>query len=168
MAPKQDVHLNASVIEPGTDPAWANAAIDAFASIGDSNQASTLFTAGRYREAIEMHKKVLATKVRAHGDESVPVALTYNAMGESYLKMGSLVEAEEVFLKALHVRDDKAFGGLGLGPRNDAAATRDNIGQLREAQGRFEEARNIRLKGVDKGEMMCGSYQVLLTVSLTV
>ncbi|TRX89626.1 hypothetical protein FHL15_009535 [Xylaria flabelliformis] len=46
------------------------------------------------------------------------------------------------------------------GPDLDAAATRENIGALREAQGRFEDARDVRLRGAEKGHMLCSNEHV--------
>lgn len=46
--------------------------------------------------------------------------------------------------------------------RFDAAVTREYVGQLREAQGEFASAREVRRRGVRKGEMACGSNKVLL------
>ena len=46
--------------------------------------------------------------------------------------------------------------------RFDAAVTRENVGQLREAQGQFVEAREVRRRGVKKGHMACGWYKVQL------
>ncbi|KAI1098200.1 hypothetical protein F4804DRAFT_338460, partial [Jackrogersella minutella] len=59
--------------------------------------------------------------------------------------------ANKALQKALTIREEH-------GPSLDIAATRDNIGALREAQGRFEEAKEIRLKGEAKDMIMCGYY----------
>ena len=71
-----------------------------------------------------------------------------------------LDEADEALSQALKVRDHMEFGGLELGPRLDAADTRDLMGQLREAQGRWEDAKSVRRSGAEKGETMCGSLKV--------
>lgn len=141
---------NITAFPPGTNP---NGLLEA---IQKNNAASLATQAGRHDEAIALHREALAAKVRDHGDESVHAALSFNSLGESYLAVGRLREAGECFAKALRVRDDVAFGGLGLGPRNDAAAGRDNMGRVLEARGDFEAAREIRLKGADKGHTMCG------------
>ena len=69
-------------------------------------------------------------------------------------------ESEEALRKSLHVRDNEELGGLGEGPRQDAAATRDNLAQVFEAQGKMDQAREMRMKGAANGETMCGSYEV--------
>ncbi|KAK3329185.1 hypothetical protein B0H66DRAFT_596784 [Apodospora peruviana] len=106
------------------------------------NNANAASERGDYPRAIELFERSLELKPTAYGADS-------------------LDRAEEVLQKALHVRNDVAFGGLGLGPRNDAAATRDNLGQLYEARSRFEDARAIRLKGATRGETMCGNYNCM-------
>jgi hypothetical protein len=58
------------------------------------------------------------------------------------------------------VRDNTEFGGMGLGPRHDAAGRRDNIARMLEAKCNFVKAREMRLKGPAKEEIMCGSYPV--------
>ncbi|ROW01426.1 hypothetical protein VPNG_07603 [Cytospora leucostoma] len=147
-------HLNFTVLGPGSDPM---ALLDA---IGKNNAANEAKAAGRYEEAIALHKQALEAKIEAHGVESIHSALSFNALGESYLAAGKLDEAEKCLEKALKVRDDVAFGGLGVGPRNDAAASRDNMARVLEARGDFGGAREIRLKGADKGHTMCGKSKL--------
>lgn len=45
---------------------------------------------------------------------------------------------------------------MEAGPRQDAAATRDNMARVLEARGDFAGAREIRLKGADEGRTLCG------------
>ena len=125
-----------------------------------SNAAASAAEAGQHIRAIALHKKALAIKLRVYGEESVQAAVSFNSMGESYIKAGRLDDAEEVLQKALYVRDSKVWGGLEMGPREDAAATRDNLAQVLEARGRFDEARALRLKGAERGETMCGNVDV--------
>ncbi|KAF3057263.1 hypothetical protein GL218_06087 [Daldinia childiae] len=135
-----------------TDPsfdreAWMVATID---GVNYSNQACAAMKEGRFEESIELHKKALACKLRFHPPDSIQAAISYNGMGEAMLRTGKLQEADEAFHKALPIRE-------AGGPVLDAAVTRDNIGQLREMQGRFAEAREIRIRG--SGEhMVCGYY----------
>jgi len=131
-----------------------------------SNAAASAAEAGQHIRAIALHKKALAIKLRVYGEESVQAAVSFNSMGESYIKAGRLDDAEEVLQKALYVRDSKVWGGLEMGPREDAAATRDNLAQVLEARGRFDEARALRLKGAERGETMCGNVDVSLRFSL--
>ncbi|KDQ12449.1 hypothetical protein BOTBODRAFT_416420 [Botryobasidium botryosum FD-172 SS1] len=72
------------------------------------------------------------------------MAITFNELSEDLLQLGKLDEAEKMLGKALRVRDDTSFGGMGAGPRMDAAVTRENFAQLREAQGRLADAKEIQ------------------------
>ncbi|KAI2776624.1 hypothetical protein F4815DRAFT_483717 [Daldinia loculata] len=135
-----------------TDPAFNLEAYMA-ATIGGvdySNEACAAMKAGRFEESIALHQKALEHKLRFHPEASIQAAISYNGMGEAMLRAGKLQEADEAFHKALPVRE-------GAGPVLDAAVTRDNIGQLREAQGRFAEAREIRIRGSGQ-QMVCGYY----------
>lgn len=51
---------------------------------------------------------------------------------------------------------------MELGPRNDAAATRDNMARVLEARGDFMGAREMRLKGADQGHTMLRMCEYLL------
>jgi hypothetical protein len=53
---------------------------------------------------------------------------------------------------------------MEIGPRNDAAASRDNMARVLEARDNFPAAREMRLKGVDKGHMMCGCDDVSVSL----
>ncbi|OTA79905.1 hypothetical protein M434DRAFT_381562 [Hypoxylon sp. CO27-5] len=116
-----------------------------------SNDGEQAMRAGRFDEAISLHRQALALKLRAYPEFSIQAGISYNGLGEALLRAGRLDEADECFQKALAVREAK-------GPAQDLAATRDDIGALREAQGRFEDAREIRLKGAEKKQMLCGNY----------
>ena len=153
-----EAFTNITGISPDADPSEIMAMMAANTdAVQYSNQALQASNRGDYSTAIELHQKALKMKVDAFGTESVQAAITYNGLGENYLKMGHLDAAESAFEKALRVRDT-----LGMGPANDAAATRDNMGQLYEAKGPeyFEKAREIRLKGAANGQTMCGNENV--------
>jgi len=127
-------------------------------AVNYSNQAVAASQAGDYARAVHLHRQALVIKLQAFGEEAVQTAISFNGLGEDLLQLGQLDEAEEMLGKALHVRDDTAFGGLGAGPRMDAAVTRENVAQLREAQGRLADAKEMRLRGKGKGEICCGHY----------
>ncbi|KAH8897213.1 hypothetical protein GQ53DRAFT_803267 [Thozetella sp. PMI_491] len=149
-------HLAA--IDNETDRALASKLILAnTVAVDKNNQAGRISREGWYDEASHLYKEALELKVSAYGLMSVQAAITLNAMGENYLRAKELRLAETSLRSALQIRDDRAFGGLELGPRCDAAVTRDNLGQLFEEQGLFPEARDIRRKGAPKGETMCGN-----------
>jgi hypothetical protein len=81
-------------------------------------------------------------------------------LGEACLSAGRLDDADHALTRALKIREATAAGGLGLGPRLDAAATRDNLAALREAQGRFDDAKALRLMGREEKEILCGFSEV--------
>ncbi|KAI1376903.1 hypothetical protein F4677DRAFT_459641 [Hypoxylon crocopeplum] len=149
MAP---VVYHANVIHPGMDAAEIEAMVNANTdAISLSNAAGAAYRSGQYDEAIRLNQQALALKLRAYPEASVQAAISLNALGESLLGAGRLQEADEAFAKALPVRESE-------GPGLDAAVTRDNIGALREAQGRFADAREIRLRGQQSSKMVCGNY----------
>lgn len=149
-----NVFTNITEMRSGADAAEALAAIE------KNNAANVAKSAGRYDEAIRLHSEALEAKIRLHGERSIQAALSFNNLGESLLAAGRLDGAADAFAKALAVRDDTAFGGMELGPRNDAAASRDNMARVLEARGDFPGAREMRLKGADKGHTMCGCDRV--------
>ena len=155
--------LNVTVLSRDTDPDTYSAMVAAnTVAVEKNNRANAAKQAGLLDEAITLHREALALKVRAFSEASVQAGISFNGLGEAYLKAGKLPEAEEALLKALKVREETAYGGLGMGPDLDAAATRDNLAGLREAQGNFEDARAIRLKGAAKHQILCGNYYVSL------
>ncbi|KAL0056087.1 hypothetical protein WJX82_007611 [Trebouxia sp. C0006] len=54
-----------------------------------------------------------------------------------------------------------------MGPRLDAAVSREYYAQLKEAQGHFIGARKFRKGGQDRGEMACGNNNVQARCSQT-
>ncbi|KAL1860633.1 hypothetical protein Daus18300_009123 [Diaporthe australafricana] len=138
-------------------------AMAAMAAIQKNNAANIAKDAGRHDEAIRLHKEALQTKIRLFGERSVDAALSFNGLGSAFLGAGKLDEAADAYSKSLKVRDDAAFGGLEAGPRQDAAATRDNMARVLEARGDFAGAREIRLKGADKGRTLCGCDNCVTT-----
>ncbi|RYC62660.1 hypothetical protein CHU98_g3563 [Xylaria longipes] len=144
-----DFHAN--VITHDTSYAQAKALLEATTTaVSKSNAASRAMQMGRFEESIALHREALEIKLRAYSESSIQAAITYNGLGEAFLRAGRLEEADEVLHKALVVRERD-------GPNLDAAATRENIGALREAQGRFAEARDVRLRGAEKGHMLCSN-----------
>ncbi|KAK6949315.1 hypothetical protein Daesc_009390 [Daldinia eschscholtzii] len=135
-----------------SDPSFDMAAFTmaTFDGVDNSNNGFAAMKAGQFDKAIALHRKALEHKLRFHSPRSIQAAISYNGLGEALLRAGRLDEADEMFHKALPVRERG-------GPVLDAAVTRDNIGQLREAQGRFKEAREIRIRDSGK-KMVCGHY----------
>ncbi|KAJ8482027.1 hypothetical protein ONZ45_g15097 [Pleurotus djamor] len=128
------------------DPSKIMAMIEASAL---NNQALQEFSARNYGAAERLHLDALRLKQDSFGEESVTTALTRNGLGELYLEMGRLNEAESQFKKALAFRCQN-------GPVVDAAVTRDNLGGVEEARGDLVKARMMRL-GNDPASMVCSS-----------
>lgn len=140
----------------------ANAAYVALAfneSITLSNKAVLAEKAKDYARAASLHSRALELKILAHGQHSIPTAISMNGLGGVLTKLGRLDEAEEMLIKALAIRETQ-------GPRFDLAITREHIGALREAQGRREEAIDIRKKGGLDGmkEVACSNDEVCFLV----
>lgn len=110
-----------------------------------SNQAVAASSAGDNATAAHLHQQAIALKLKAYNNDSTQLAISYNGLGEALLALERLEEADVALVKALHVRDNQVFGGLGKGPRFDAGVTRENVVQLREAQGRLNEAKQMQL-----------------------
>lgn len=154
-----DVFTTLTTVRSAADAADAAEAMEA---IQKNNAACAAKRAGRYDEAIRLHTEAIQSKVRLFGEQSVQAALSFHNLGGAYLEAGRIEEAADAFAKSLVVRDDQEFGGLEIGPRGDAAATRDNMARVLEARGDFPGAREMRLKGADKGRTICGSDDVSL------
>ncbi|KAI0455327.1 hypothetical protein F5B21DRAFT_193756 [Xylaria acuta] len=136
--------FHANIATPDMDDATAMALLRATTTaVSKSNAASQAMQLGRFEESISLHSQALEIKLRAYPESSIQVAITHNGLGEAYLRAGRLEEADEVLHEALVVRERD-------GPDLDAAATRENIGALREA-------RDVRLRGAEKGHMLCSN-----------
>ncbi|KAI1771113.1 hypothetical protein F4818DRAFT_454785 [Hypoxylon cercidicola] len=143
---------HANILHAGMPQAQIAAVVEAnTTAVQISNEASAANQAGRFDDAVRLHRQALALKLRAYPEDSIQAAITYNGLGEALLNAGRLQEADEALAKALEVREREQT-------EHDAAATRDNIGALREAQGRFPEAREVRLRGEAKKQILCGNY----------
>ena len=82
-----------------------------------SREASMADRAGNLTEAVQLHLRALELKVRLFSERSTQAALSYNELGECYLRLNNLPAAEEALTNALRARDDRGYGGLQLGPR---------------------------------------------------
>ncbi|KAI1145512.1 hypothetical protein F4825DRAFT_443674 [Nemania diffusa] len=122
-------------------------------ALSKSSAALEALRIDRLEEATLLHREALALRLQEYPESSIQVGVTYNGLGEALLRAGRLDEAEEFLHKALVVRerDSSAI---------DAAATRENVGALREAQGRFGEAREVRLRGAKKAHILCSNKHV--------
>lgn len=117
-----------------------------------NNEAGRFEASGNFTGAEQKHLEALRMKISTAGENSIPVALTKNALGELYLKMNELDKAQTMLEAAERVRS-----GI-RGQEFDAACSRDNLGRLWEMKGQSEKAGNIRSKKAD--EMICSHFDV--------
>ncbi|KAG9219669.1 hypothetical protein CCMSSC00406_0006009 [Pleurotus cornucopiae] len=115
-----------------------------------NNQALQAERMGNLQEAERLHLRAVEIKEQGVGPNAVTTALSRNGLGELYLKMGRLDEAEDNLNKALEVRK-------GAGPAFDAAVTRENLAQLYEVRGNMSAAKEMRLAGAPNN-IACGNY----------
>lgn len=69
-----------------------------------NNEANMLESAGDFAGAEKKHLKALQMKIAASGDQSIHVGLTKNGLGELYLTMGRLDEAQAMLEAADSIR----------------------------------------------------------------
>ena len=82
-----------------------------------SKQATQADRAGDLEQAIQLQNRSLEIKIQLFGDRSIQAALSFNELGELYLRSNNLEAAQRVLKKALKVRDYLSVGGLELGDR---------------------------------------------------
>lgn len=113
---------------------------------------------GDYATAERLWIEVLAIKdaIMPGGADSEGSALTRNAMGELYLKMGRYDEAETLLKKAVSVRER-------VGNAFDAAVSRENLAQAYEHKGNLTLARATRISV--SNSMVCGYGNVSMSCS---
>ncbi|CAL1695770.1 unnamed protein product [Somion occarium] len=127
-------------------PAQAMAVMQAS---GLNNEALQCMRTGDHAGAEHLHKQAIQVKEVGLGTDHITTALSYNALGETYVAMGRLDEAEDYLGRALRVRATQ-------GPAMDAAVTRDNLGRVCEMRGDLAKAREIRT--LDQSHVACGHY----------
>ncbi|EPT04356.1 hypothetical protein FOMPIDRAFT_1084290, partial [Fomitopsis schrenkii] len=117
-----------------------------------NNMAQQLMRMGRYEEAESLHRQAIEVKERGLGTDHITTALSYNAMGKTYIRLNRLDEAEMYLQKALAIRE--------ASPRPqdeiDAAVTRENMAVVYEMRGDLPRARQIRRVG-SPNNMLCAN-----------
>ncbi|CAL1695602.1 unnamed protein product [Somion occarium] len=96
----------------------------------------------------QQYKAAIATREFLLGPSDPATAKCYNGLGDLYIKLGRLEEAEEYLSRALQVRSS--------GPLFDAAVTRDNLGCIYEMKGDIQKAREMR---ITDEHVICGLYE---------
>lgn len=113
---------------------------------------------GDFATAERLHLDAIRVKEAGLGTDAVGTALSYNAIGELYLKMKQPDKAEEYLLKAVAIRNVE-------GDPFDGAVSRENLAQLEELKGNLSKAKEVRLSGAPD-KIACGNDQVVFELSL--
>lgn len=134
-----------------------SSAMATFEGIDLNNQAYQAKLRGDFPEAERLYLSAIDVKERHLGPNAITTALSRNALGEVYLQMGKMEEAEDNLTKVLAVRS-------AGGPPFDAAVTRENLAQLAEMKGQMSQAKALRLRGAPN-TIVCANSDVSLNIS---
>jgi tetratricopeptide (TPR) repeat protein len=132
----------------------ANATTAIFQGSQLNNQALQAERDGDLFRAESLHLEAIAIKENGVGPNAVSTALSRNALGELYIKLGRMDDAEVNLKKAVAVRNHE-------GPAFDAAVSRENLAQLYEIRGDLKLAKETRLYGAPD-KLSCGHYHVCI------
>lgn len=121
-------------------------------------EALRLESHGDFAGAERKHLEAIRMKEAGVGTGHITTAISYNGLGELYLKMEQLNKAEEYLNKALRVRER-------MGPASDLAVTRDDLGKLFEMKGELQAAQEVRLKGAPYN-IACSNFSVGFCIPL--
>jgi tetratricopeptide (TPR) repeat protein len=138
-----NAHINPS-------PAYARAMGEA---IQNNNQGLALKQSGQYEAAEKKYLKALDLKLKHIGETAITTALSHNALGELYIVMDRLDEAEKHLELAVKIRNAD-------GPTFDAATSRENLATIYEMRGDLLAAKQMRKS---TGKYACGNYDVRRT-----
>ncbi|KAJ8455221.1 hypothetical protein ONZ51_g12564 [Trametes cubensis] len=130
----------------------AGAALGLTDGVALQNRALHLEHQGDLTGAEQAFLEAIRLKDAGVGPGHVTTAVSCNGLGELYLKMGRLDQAEHYLNRALRVR-------VSNGPAADLAVTRDNLGRLYEMKGDLKAARDIREQGAPDN-ISCGHYDM--------
>lgn len=144
------MHLNAHV---NPTPAYAMAMGEA---IQNNNEGLALKQSGQYDAAEQKYLKALDIKLKHIGENAITTALSHNALGELYIAMNRLDDAEKHLKTAVKIRNAD-------GPTFDAATSRENLAIIYEMRGDLVAAKQMRKS---TGKFACGNYDVRPTLHL--
>ncbi|KAF4574293.1 hypothetical protein EYR40_005989 [Pleurotus pulmonarius] len=130
-----------------------NAAVAAFDTFELNTQAYQAQRAGNLEEAERLFLHTIELKERHSGPNSVTVATSRGMLGEVYLKMGKIEEAEYNLKKAMEVMSQTGASSF------NTAITRENLAQLAEMKGDMGEAKALRLGGAPN-VMACANSEI--------
>lgn len=131
-------------------PAYAMVMTEA---IQNNNQGLALKESGKYEAAEKKYLKALDLKLKHIGENAITTALSHNALGELYIAMNRLDDAEKHLQLAVKIRNAD-------GPTFDAAASRENLAVIYEMRGDLVTAKQTRKS---TGKYACGNYDVRRT-----
>ena len=119
---------------------------------GAANSAARFLGArGRYQEAEQLFRQVLAARERVLGDAHPDTLATRNAVAWMLEERNRYEEAEQLYRQVLEVservRDET---------HPDTLATRYGIGRMLEEQGRYEESEQLYQQVLAIREQVCG------------
>lgn len=138
------VHVSTHV---NPTPAYAMAMGEA---IQNNNEGLALKQSGQYEAAERKYLKALDIKLKHIGENAITTALSHNALGELYIAMDRLDDAEKHLEIAVKIRNAD-------GPTFDAATSRENLAIVYEMRGDLAAAKQMRKS---TGKYACGNYDV--------
>jgi len=138
------MHLNTHV---NPSPAYAMAMGEA---IQNNNEGLALKQSGQYAAAEQKYLRALDLKLNHIGENAITTALSHNALGELYIAMDRLDDAERHLEIAVRIRNAD-------GPTFDAATSRENLAIVYEMRGNLVAAKQMRKS---TGKYACGNYDV--------
>jgi len=115
------------------------------------NEAMAHERAGDLTTAERLFIRAIQIRNEAFGPGNNYIAINQNSLGELYVKMGKLDEAEELYKAALETRDR-------MQAYYDAACTRENLAQLYEMKGDATAAKAMRRRG-RPNRLVCGNMK---------
>lgn len=118
-----------------------------------NNQGRARLNQCDYEGAVQAYKRALELKLAGLGVNNSSTALSYNALGEAYIKLGRLDEAEDHLSKAVSI-------AMECNPPHDQAYYRENLGVVYEMKGNLKMANEIRRRGAPD-KILCAYEKVI-------
>ena len=145
----------------GTALANAARAQDANDAAALSAEVGKLARAGKYAEATEIAKRLLALREKALGPEHPDVGTSLNSLAGLYREQGRYTEAEPLLRRGLAIRE------RALGPEHpDVATVLNSLAALHRAQGLYAEAEPLLRRSLAIREKALGPEHRAVGVAL--
>lgn len=103
--------------------------------------------AGHFQEAVDLQQEALRRELTAHDPCSPTIAARHHQLGLACHEARQLEAAGRALETALRIRERQRGGA------EDVVRVREALARLREAEGRFGEARRVRVE--EEGAMGC-------------